>query len=347
MKDFQPDFFSIKLGESKENNELINLEIAKSVEAQFPSIGKVRKTMKLGGLDINSKNYKIYSETGSYTYKFWGTKDPFRISEISNISRFLDSKRISVPVPIKSLEGDDYFHGNECMVSLLSFIEGQLYSPTTSDLPHYFYSVSELFENLRQFEKLGHHQQQFEVNPVNLENSIGRGLSSKSFWTENNLQEEHARFTEIYPKILGDIRSFSLTSRAINNQFAHFDLHPRNILKIGPDRFGFLDFEACGFMDPHIAWGFTLIKVLRQTVAGSKVTVDPSNLGRDSLETIRSTSFGNRLDVFSLPVFGRMEILRRLSFIIDEYLNNKTVTWLPMLTIQVQLLRESYLLFDE
>lgn len=347
MKDFQLDFFSINNEESKQIKEDNDFEVINVVESQFPSIGEVKKTYKLGGLGVNSKNYKIFSETGTYTYKLWGTKDPLRISEVSNISRFLDSKGINVPIPIESGKGDDYFHGNDGLVSLLTFIEGQLYNPTTSDLSNYFYSTSELFENLRLYETSDQHQPPFEVNLIKLENSIGRGINSKLFWIENNLQEDYVRLTEIYPRILEDMRSFLLVKKTINKQFSHFDLHPRNILKIGPNKFGFLDFEACGYMNPHTAWGFTLIKILRQTVAGSKANINPTKLGFNALETIGSTSFGNRLDVFSLPLFGRMEILRRLSFIIDDYLNNKSVTWLPMLTIQVQLLRESYLLFED
>lgn len=347
MKDFQPDFFSFNNEESKQIEEENNFEIINAVESQFPSIGEVRKTSKLGGLGVNSKNYKIFSETGTYTYKLWGAKDPLRISEVSNISRFLDSKGISVPVPIKSIKGGDYFHGNEGLVSLLTFTEGQIYNPTTSDLPQYFDSTSELFENLRLYETSDQHQPTFEVNPINLENSIGHGLNSKLFWIENNLQEGYARLTEIYPRILKDMQSFILINNSVDKQLAHFDLHPRNILKISPNKFGFLDFEACGYMNPHTAWGFTLIKILRQTVAGSRATIDPSKLGLKALETIGSTSFGNRLDVLSLPLFGRMEILRRLSFIIDDYSNNKSVAWLPMLTIQIQLLKESYLLFED
>ena len=345
MRDFQPDFFSVNSDEPKSGGDVSNLQIMEVIHSQFPSIGEVKRTVELGGVGINSRNYKILAETGSYTFKLWGTNDPMRISEVSKISRFLDSKNICVPVPIRSATGADYINNERKLASLLTFIEGELYSPSESDLPHYFNSISQLFENLREYKKSSEHYLRYEVDSTNLGISISRGLASELIWIENGLQDQHTSLTEIYPKILEDIRIFSLANKSVENQFSHFDLHPRNILKTGQDRFGFLDFEACGFMDPRIAWGFTLVKILRQVIAGSDVKTDPSKLGKDALELIRSTNFGSRLDAFYLPVFGRIEILRRLSLIIDDYLDNESSTWLPMLPIQIQLLKESYLLF--
>lgn len=345
MRDFQPDFFSVNSDEPKSGGEVSNLQIMEVIHSQFPSIGEVKRTVELGGVGINSRNYKILAETGSYTFKLWGTNDPMRISEVSKISRFLDSKNICVPVPIRSAAGADYIKNDEKLASLLTFIEGELYSPSESDLPHYFNSISQLFEALREYKKSSEHYLRYEVDSTNLGISISRGLDSELIWIKNGLQDQHTSLTEIYPKILEDIRIFSLANKSFENQFSHFDLHPRNILKTSQDEFGFLDFEACGFMDPQIAWGFTLVKILRQVIAGSDVKTDPSKLGKDALELIRSTNFGSRLDVFYLPVFGRIEILRRLSLIIDDYLDNESSTWLPMLPIQIQLLKESYLLF--
>jgi hypothetical protein len=345
LKDFQPDFFSVNSDEPKSGGEVSNLQIIEVIHSQFPSIGEVKRTIELGGVGINSRNYKILAETGSYTFKLWGTNNPTRISEVSKISRFLDSKNVCVPVPVKSFAGVDYIKNDEKLASLLTFIEGQLYSPSQSDLPHYFNSISQLFENLREYKKSSEHHLRYEVNSTDLEKSISRGLNSELIWIENGLQDQHSSLTEIYPKILRDIRVYSMTNRSTHNQFSHFDLHPRNILKTSQDKFGFLDLEACGFMDPQIAWGFTLVKILRQVMAGSDVKTDPSELGKNALEMICSTSFGSRLDVFSLPVFGRIEILRRLSIIMDDYLDNESSIWLPMLPIQIQLLKESYLLF--
>ena len=66
---------------------------------------------------------------------------------------------------------------------------------------------------------------------------------------------------------------------------------------------------------------------------------------KKALDLIQNQEFADALTVPLLPVFGRVEVLRRLTYIIDEFENYNSETWLSMLPIQVQLLRESYILF--
>ena len=80
-------------------------------------------------------------------------------------------------------------------------------------------------------------------------------------------------------------------------------------------------------------------------MAGSQVILDPIIVGEKSLDLIRNQEFANKLIVPLLPVFGRVEVMRRLTYIINEFEHNNSETWLSVLPIQVQLLRESYILF--
>ena len=344
MKDFQPDYFSV----TSINYSSVPLKILQELEnmlkEQFPIVEKVLDAKNLSGLDINSSNIKIKSRTGNYMLKHWSSKDFERINQICRMLLHLNSEGISVPVPISTIKNEFIFEFKKGNVTLFNYLEGEIFQPTFSDLQSYFASISNLFISLRKFNDESKNYNLYP-DPELISSTLNRTVMNNSSELEIRFPGEFIKLKEIYKKLLIDLEMYPTITNNNEKQFSHYDLHPKNILKQKKDNYAFLDFESCAVLDPNIAWGFTLIKILRQVMAGSEIILDPIIVGKKSLDLIQDQEFADSLTVPLLPIFGRMEVMRRLTYIIDEFDNYNSETWLSVLPIQVQLLRESYILF--
>ena len=344
MKDFQPDYFSVTtLNYSnvplKNSHEIINI-----LKEKFPTVDRVLDAKSLSGLNINSSNIKITSGNGNYILKYWSSQDLDRINQICKILLHLNSEGVSVPVPVTTAGNEYIFEFEKANITLFNYIDGEIFQPVFADLRSYFASVSNLFISLR---KLDVDSKNYNLypDPELISNTLNSVVMNNSSELEIRFPEDFIKLKEIHKKLLSDLERYSTITHNNEKQFSHYDLHPKNILKQKNDNYAFLDFESCVISDPNIAWGFTLIKILRQVIAGSEVILDPIIVGKKALDLIQNQEFADALTVPLLPVFGRVEVLRRLTYIIDEFENYNSETWLSMLPIQVQLLRESYILF--
>ena len=347
MKDFLPDFFSMRDPQGIELSVSEKARLKTSIKKHFPNIGEPLSIQPQGGLGINSLNFLVITEKAKYSYKIWGFGSQDRIELISRILKHLFSKNIGVPVPIDTSAGLPYIRIDDTYSSLFTYIEGTQFTADFKELPNYFSSLSELFTGLKSFELKEPIFVPFVLDSNCLISSLSTSLENRSLWSTEQLDEPFDILKSIFPFLLNDLETYGSIQNLAQRQYSHFDLHPKNILKIPGGEFGFLDFEACGFIDPNIAWGFTLIKNLRQTMVLSKSSLDPAEAGVKSLESIQATEFGKSLRLESLPLFGRIEIVRRLAYILDEYKERNSKEWLQMLPVQVQLLKESYILFPQ
>lgn len=344
MKDFQPDYFSVtSINHSNVPSESLH-EIENMLKEQFPIVEIVLDAKNLSGLDINSSNIKIKSGTGNYILKHWSSKDFDRINQVCRILLHLNSEGISVPVPLTTVENEFVFEFKKGNVTLFNYLDGEIFQPMLSDLQSYFASISNLFISLRKFNDDSKNYNLYP-DPKLISDTLNRAVMNDSSKLEIRFPRDFIKLKELYRKLLSDLESYSTITHKNEKQFSHYDLHPKNILKQKKDNYAFLDFESCAISDPNIAWGFTLIKILRQVMAGSQVIIDPITVGKKSLDLIQDQEFAGMLTVPLLPVFGRVELMRRLTYIINEFENYNSETWLSVLPIQVQLLRESYILF--
>lgn len=346
MKDFQPDYFSIT-SLNYSSVPLKNLyEIKNILKNKFPIVDRVLDAKKLSGLNINSSNIKITSGTGNYILKYWNSKDLDRINQICKILLHLNSEGVSTPVPVTTTGNEFIFEFEKGNLTLFNYIDGEIFQPVFADLQSYFASVSKLFISLRRFNNESKNYNLYP-DPELISNTLNRAVMNNSSELQIRFPEDFIKLKEMHKKLRRDIERYPTIMHNNEKQFSHYDLHPKNILKQKKGNYAFLDFESCVFSDPNIAWGFTLIKILRQVVAGSEEILDPIVVGKKSLDLIQDQEFADALTVPLLPVFGRVEVLRRLTYIIDEFENYNSETWLSMLPIQVQLLKESYILFPQ
>jgi len=343
LKDFEPDFFSKVSAGSPKNNLAFNAKIEEIVETEFPFLGDISYIEQMPGLNLNSKNAKIVLIDGKYTLKSWNSLSPERIKQICELLLHISLKGIIAPTPVLNLRNDFIVRRDKEYFTLFKYIAGENFNPKFSDLSPYLESMSNLFIALESFP--GEIYSTLAPDLDLISRTLNNSVSTNSSKLYSFFSDEFDILQRITEKLLCDIENFSKIANVSKKQFSHFDLHPKNILELHGNNYAFLDFESCLYTDPNIAWGFSLIKILRQMIVFSNGSLDPSMVGAHALNDINRQKFATLLQVENLPIFGRVEIMRRLVLIIEQFENFNSQTWLSMLPVQIQILKESYLLF--
>jgi hypothetical protein len=347
LKEFELDFFSKSSEVPYELPEKEKLSILAYIQNYYPKVGKVLAVFSFGSLDINSRNIKIVTELGVYTLKFWEKTPRKRLDEVIEILLFLQSKEMRIPTPVKNFEGE-YLSGSwQELASLFYYVEGEMYQPNQDNLRYFFEATGQLFTNLSMISEEQNLSSSKFPAPGKTQNSIRESLKNERLWTELDASDLQECLISLWPFIKRDLDLFAHLNPLSKLQYSHYDLHPKNVVFDNSQGFGFLDFASCANSNPNIAWGFLLIKNLRQAVANSKDHNVAKVLASKSISDIEKISFAQKLDVLNLPIYGRYEIARRLAFILDDFTKNGGKTWLSMMPVQVRLLKESYLLFGD
>jgi hypothetical protein len=347
LKEFEKDFFSNTSIVPSELPETEAFLIHEYIENFYPSIGKVKASFSFGSLDINSRNIKVVSEVGTFTLKFWESTPRNRVDEIIQVLLFLHSQEMRIPIPVKNRMGDYLSSPQFKGASLFCYVDGELYSPTQENLGHFFQATGQLFSNLGKVTKSTNLSTSYVASPIETQISIIQALRNNRLWEDLDSVELQKCLKSMWPLISKDLDSFTHLNNLSKPQYSHYDLHPKNILFDNDKGFGFLDFASCTFSNPNIAWGFLLIKNLRQAVVNGIEHGDAKLLASKAMLDLQKIDFAQNLDILNLPIYGRYEIAKRLAYIMDEYTKYGMKTWLSMLPVQIRLLKESYLLFGE
>lgn len=346
MKDFQPDYFSLTPTTEK-TCDLLKSEVAlDDILKNYKFLESITRITRISDYGVNSQNIKIESQGQFYVLKFWSRIDTNRINEICETLNYVSADGINVPIPIRNHDSIYTSIIEKQIATLFLYIEGSVFLPTLTDLPNYFYEVSNLFESLK---NIGLTK---DISPKLLDTesmsvSIINLCNNKNSYFFDNFSESMDVLTEIKSQLLKSLKVYSQKATNTQIQFSHYDLHPKNILQLPKNNYAFLDFESCDVYDSNLAWGFTLVKILRQALVGSQDLKLPAKVGSGSLDLIKKLTFAERLHVDFLPDFGRAEIIRRLVYIVKAYEDSKSTEWISMFPVQIQLLRESLIMFDQ
>jgi len=345
LKDFQPDYFSSTIEKTYPNKELISNDIIYEIHKNYRNLESIIQISTISGYGVNSQNIKIVSGGQSFLLKFWNTPDINRINEVCQILNHVNSDGINAPIPIYNCDSNYTSTIDKRVATLFIFIDGSIFMPELSDLPIYFPEVSKLFVSLRNFNcKKNKLPKVIDVDTIST--SIINLCENKNSYFYENYFESIKILLTIKNQLFQSLDTYSKQFMFTQNQYSHYDLHPRNILQLPTANYAFLDFESCDMYDPNLAWGFTLIKILRQILVDSRDPNLPTKIGPSSLELIKNLPFAEKLNVDLLPIFGRVEIMRRLAYITNAYQNGKSTEWISMFPVQIQLLRESLIMFD-
>lgn len=346
MKDFQPDYFSSTI-ENAYPYKFLNSKIAfNELRKNYIDLENITQISSVSGYGVNSQNIKIVSKGQSYLLKFWNTPDTNRINEVCQILNHVNRDDVNAPIPIYNCDSNYTSIIENKIATLFTFIEGSVFTPKLFDLPSYFSEVNKLFVSLKNFNyEKSKLPKMLDVDAMSF--SITNLSENKNSYFYDNYYESVKILMTVKTQLLESLDTYSKHFMFTQFQYSHYDLHPKNILQLSKDNFAFLDFESCDMYDPNLAWGFSLIKILRQVLVDSQDPKLPVKIGPSSLKLIKNLPFAEMLLVDLLPIFGRVEIMRRLTYIANAYENGNSTEWISMFPVQIQLLRESLIMFDQ
>jgi hypothetical protein len=317
------------------------------LDREYKWLGSIRQVNKFPSLEVNSKNFIVSTELGRFVFKVWGEASKDRLNEIFQVLDHLHRCGIRVPVPIISTSGSRVSINNSNQVSIFRFIEGKTFEPKTRNFFDFLSASDNLFNALRRLEIGKNNHSAILIDSKSIWETIENALCDIDFWYNNSLESAFSRLSSISPFVKDNLQHFLRIYNSTHLQYSHYDLHPRNVLSINDFEYAFLDFESCQILNPNIAWGFMLLKNMREVVASNPLEVNIHALSLSSLSFIRNTDFGQYLDIENLPIYGRFEVSRRLAIILEQIRKHGSSRWLNMLPVQISLLWESLILFDK
>jgi thiamine kinase-like enzyme len=346
LKDFQPDYFSSTI-ENAYPYKFLNSKIAfNELHKNYIDLENITQISSVSGYGVNSQNIKIVSKGQSYLLKFWNTPDINRINEVCQILNHVNRDDVNAPIPIYNCDSNYTSIIENKIATLFTFIEGSVFTPKLFDLPSYFSEVNKLFVSLKNFNyEKNWLPKMLDIDAMSF--SITNLCENKNSYFYDNYYESMKILMTVKSQLLESLDTYSKQFMFTQFQYSHYDLHPKNILQLSKGNFAFLDFESCDMYDPNLAWGFSLIKILRQVLVDSQDPKLPVKIGPSSLKLIKNLPFAEMLLVDLLPIFGRVEIMRRLTYIANAYENGNSTEWISMFPVQIQLLRESLIMFDQ
>lgn len=348
MKFFQEDAFSPKRLVNEEADVSEKDTVQKVISSHFSFLPTLTSIKKLGGIGVNSRNYLIETENNKFVVKWWGTTDKECINDVMSLLSHLQNSNQLVPIPVMSSTGNLMSDSEGHHFSVLSYINGKHFDATMNKMQNYLSSVSSLFFDLQQIDQTFKSVPTIQYDTKKIWDVIDIVSNKPDLISEICTIEQLSVIQNLRETVKGELEMFAQLSSPKELRLCHFDLHPKNVLIDPADNFGFLDFEACGYVDPRCALGFSLLKMLRQTVITDSEHKNPFAIGEQALNLVGGLNFDfQEEDLSLLPIFGRIEVLRRLTYILDQYLTRGDREWVQVLSIQVSVLQESYQLFSQ
>jgi aminoglycoside phosphotransferase (APT) family kinase protein len=302
---------------------------------------------QVGALEINSSNFKISVNNKKFLLKRWDQSAQLEMVENQlALLNWLKDKKVPVAVPVLSLENKNFSLLNNRIWVLFEFLGGEYFKGTKPQLVSVAKSIGRLSRELKSIPlniKISNGPQQ--LLPADRE--ILRLYSqNKSKW-EEILGTEHAlvlrqnldHVVETWDQVeIG--KAFGGRPQAI-----HYDLHPHNVLMSESDVAGILDFDACAVLEPGVALGFSVMKLVRQAVAFDGIQSQAAELGNLFIaELIKEDS---QVESFAqhFNSLAKSEVLRRIVLILKLNLEKSDKRWNHVLPVQIDHLYECDLIF--
>lgn len=355
---FLPDIFS--------NDEAIfsELDVKKSdkISSIFITVykhlkAKVVTVKKFGGFEINSNNFLIETNNGTYLLKLFDQLDDFKLNALEKqfaLMAWLFKQKVPCPFPIRGSE-KAYICAVESgeWVSLMTFVLGS------------YFPERETCDSRKMGETVGKFHAQLRTAPDRLKpnrqypllSSLDHEMFGAVLSGSNNIL---LSFPEEYRNILIENKNFldKIWNKVLtyNDQFVeseqsltHIDIHPHNVIVRGGELVAFLDFDSLMHAPLKMMLGFSAYKLLRKVISRQKTKLPQSeicDLVDGYLEGVYEYLPEIRSEKSVIALFTFTEICRRIAYIFRLNIQDNNPEWNHVLAIQISGLKEVEILFE-
>ena len=347
---FNPDIFS--QGVPLFSGVAVSVEAgirAVATECFRTSLPAIDSVLQFGGNEINSNNFRLYTERGEFLLKrLPGAIDTSLLERQLLLSEWLRGER-SIALP-KVFSADNARSLTTCNGShwcLFEFVPGNFFQGVHSEL-----ATTAL--------QIGRMQRALAELPA--------GLLPASKWAYNTdadaqvfaaAAQSRSQWSELFGEPTSDYLAahWDHIERAVREQAqniermqagvigaCHCDLHPHNILVADGALTAFIDFESFVAMPVDASLGFAAFKLIRQHATATGIA-DGSD-GRLAAATrafiggVEEGMDSPGIDIDALRFMATAEVLRRLIVVLRLNLQQRNTAWNHVLPMHVAGLHE-------
>lgn len=352
---FLPDLFSDAGPRWYKAHSEKAVDVAHVLNIYYSVAGdEVNSIQQSNAIELNSNNYLVHTRDGKLVVKRWpmvGARDRVDMETQAQLANWLAEQRVSVPDIYQSKQTNKYvIEYQEYYWCVMNYIEGNYFSGAGNELRVVGEQMCGLFSALARAPDSLQVTKSIQSLGNNTTDVVNRLEQERAGW-ENIFGESHANIlNESWADIKSDLNNLLAEQSNLKSQIGlcHIDLHPHNVLMISGKTAAILDYHSLMMAPREIIIAFNLFKLARQAIVEKGGDYLDEHV-RTQIELIICELIEN--EVFDsqlrdqMSSFAKLEIMRRLLFIIELNINEKNQVWNHILPVQIQALKEADLVF--
>jgi len=335
MQLFQKDLFSEKSPSFTRLNIPARSELTTIIRLNYPDL-VINEIYQTGSFGINSNNWKIETDKEIFIFKRATINKLASLSAQAQWTTKLENRSFPTLRFLKNKDEKLISKDKEFVYCITYFEDGQYFGSSIEQWP----------ELMRYLEKLIDHS---------LKNCTSGSLNfpAREFFSadEERLIAELNTFPEIdglsgeefsfILKEYEEVKSvFNNSKKKLTRGIFHTDIHPHNLIFKNNHLKLFTDFESFQFTTIEISLGFGLYKCMRELL-----TIGENHIEKQLQKVIDllQDQFKKNFPGYNfkeLIVLGKIDVLKRILYIIKELIENGRSQWLFILPTQLASMKE-------
>jgi thiamine kinase-like enzyme len=332
---FKKDTFSVKDPFFSKLGDPDKAWISAMVNKFYPDI-LIKDVCQIGAFEINSNNWKIKSDKGDFIFKRAARDKAVALVAQADWTVSLEESSFPALKFLKNRQGQLISEDENFAYCLTYFIDGK-----------YFGSSFEEWAELTAYQKKLYDYTLKDPSPVSFD------IPVRTFFTSDEDQlitklKSQIELKEISSTQLSLVmaeydkmkRGFQEGKKKYHTKVFHVDIHPHNLIFDRNHLILFTDFESFQLTTVEISLGFGLYKCLRQLL-----TIEENLQESKLIESLRffkaqfQTQFTGH-DFKELIALGKIDVLKRILYILKELSETGQSKWLFILSTQLMALEE-------
>ncbi|MCW3102564.1 MAG: hypothetical protein JWO09_1004 [Bacteroidetes bacterium] len=326
---FQKNIFSENTPQFTRLESSSQNELAAVINRHYPRL-TIREIAVAGAFEINSNNWKVVTDNGTYLFKRSDLSKLDALTAQSAITADLKAMGIPTLEFVPDSGGKIICSDGKHAYCLSVFQEGNYFGSSEEQWKELLTHLAALFQSCR------------TIDAGNF-----TGIPVRSFFTSE--EDQLIDFLKTLPEIKQinkEQLAFVIAEHELLAQkkdplpapgIFHVDIHPHNLI-FKENRLVLLtDFEAFQLTVPEISLGFGLYKCMRQLLAVCEESERDSAIRRVQKEC--ETIFSSHT-LYGLLQLGKADVIKRILHILKELTETGASRWLFALEIQLASLYE-------
>ena len=314
---------------------------AEILETFVDKVGEVLCVRKIGGAEVNSTNLRISTRSGEFIAKKIPRALTGRHYKTCELAGYLSTHKVPVAAPIALSETEYPVKTTGGTWSLWRFYSGTHFQGGSNQLQDFSHKYRDFQERLDRAPSEILPSISVCLDPDDMQEKFEMAATMRSDWLSIFGVQAAKSLYDAWPVIeltMEQLKQDKHLLHATSFGAVHFDLHPHNLLMENDDLKVILDLDSLVWYPRIPAVGFGVFKLFRQHVVSTGIAEDPVAIKREFIQFCSWVDDRNTPE--DLLRGAVMEVARRASHIIGEYLAGTNNSWQHVFEIQLACLGE-------